>query len=70
MNTGEPNAPSAVTTAGPKTCPVCGTNFGCVAGQGTCWCAEVKLSSEATANLRARFADCLCPRCLSLAAGR
>ncbi len=55
---------------GTEDVPVCGANFGCMAGQGTCWCAEVKLSSEATASLRARFADCLCPRCLSLAAGR
>jgi hypothetical protein len=51
-----------------KSCPVCGAHFGCMAAQEACWCAEVNLSAKATADLRARFTDCLCPRCLALAA--
>jgi hypothetical protein len=73
VNSGEPNAPSAGETPAQKqkTCPACGAQFGCMAAAiESCWCAEVKLSGEATADLRARFADCLCPRCLALAAAR
>jgi hypothetical protein len=68
VNTSEPKAPSAGESTAQKICPVCGARFGCAAAQEVCWCAEVKLSSKATAELRAQFADCLCPRCLALAA--
>ena len=70
MNTGEPKAPSAGESTEQKTCPVCGARFGCMAAQESCWCTRVKLSSDATADLKARFSDCLCPRCLMLAAER
>jgi hypothetical protein len=70
VNTGEPKAPSAGESTEQKTCPVCGARFGCMAAQQACWCAEVKLSSESTADLKKRFSDCLCPRCLALAAER
>jgi len=39
-----------------------------MAAQEACWCAEVKVSGRAVADLRERFTDCLCPRCLALAA--
>jgi Cysteine-rich CWC len=68
LNFGEPKEPSAGNGTEQKNCPVCGARFGCMATQETCWCAEVKLGSKATADLRARFSDCLCPRCLALAA--
>ena len=58
------------TGAEPKTCPVCGASFGCMAAQQNCWCEDVKLSAEKAADLRAQFSDCLCPRCLALAAER
>jgi hypothetical protein len=70
VDIGEPKAPSAGESTEQKTCPVCGTRFGCMATQEACWCAGVKLSNDATADLRARFTDCLCPRCLTLAAER
>jgi Cysteine-rich CWC len=70
VNTGEPKAPLAGDSSEQKTCPVCGAPFGCMAAQGSCWCAGVKLTDKATADLRARFSDCLCPRCLALAAER
>jgi hypothetical protein len=41
-----------------------------MATQAACWCAEVNLSSKATAELRALFTGCLCPRCLALAAAQ
>ncbi len=70
MIIGEPKATSAGDSTDEKSCPVCGARFGCMATQETCWCAEVNLGSKAAADLRARFTDCLCPRCLALAAER
>ena len=45
------------------TCPQCARAFGCHAQQ--CWCAEVKVSLEALAELRRSYASCVCPECLS-----
>ena len=45
-------------------CANCGTFFSCGALESPCWCDTVKLSPAALANLRARYVDCLCPRCL------
>jgi hypothetical protein len=52
-----------------KKCEACGETFACGAPEAGCWCEAVKLTSEAAAQLRARHADCLCPRCLA-AGGR
>jgi hypothetical protein len=41
-----------------------------MAAREACWCTEVKLGGNAAADLRERFTDCLCPRCLALAAER
>lgn len=70
MNSGQRKAPSVGESTEQKTCPICGARFGCMAAQQACWCAEVKLSGESTADLKTRFSDCLCPRCLALAAER
>jgi hypothetical protein len=51
-----------------KTCERCGEAFGCAAPQRSCWCDEVKLSAETLAELKSRYADCLCPHCLAVAA--
>jgi hypothetical protein len=53
-----------------KKCQACGEMFACGAPEPGCWCENVKLTSEAAAQLRARHTDCLCPRCLAAAAGR
>jgi len=53
-----------------KKCEACGETFVCGAPERECWCEELKLTGEAAAKLRARHADCLCPRCLAAAAGR
>ncbi|MGB0034269.1 MAG: cysteine-rich CWC family protein [Candidatus Acidiferrales bacterium] len=50
-----------------KTCVACAGVFSCFAAQGGCWCEEVKLSSKTLSELRARYADCLCPSCLDAA---
>lgn len=51
-----------------KICEACGAQFLCHAPWGPCWCEKVELSTSALADLRARYADCLCPACLAKAA--
>ncbi|MGH9713284.1 MAG: cysteine-rich CWC family protein [Candidatus Acidiferrales bacterium] len=51
-----------------KKCEACGEMFDCGAPERGCWCEDLKLASEAAAELRGRFADCVCPRCLAAAA--
>ena len=51
-----------------KVCEACGETFSCCALAGPCWCDEVKISKETLAILRARYADCLCEKCLNAAA--
>jgi len=48
-----------------KKCAACGQQFSCGAPGPGCWCEDVHLSPAALAQLRARYADCLCPRCLA-----
>jgi len=50
-----------------KTCEACGEKFSCSASAATCWCESVKLDRNTLSKLRARYSDCLCPRCLSAA---
>ncbi|MBD0326275.1 MAG: cysteine-rich CWC family protein [Pyrinomonadaceae bacterium] len=47
-----------------QTCEACGAEFNCGALGSSCWCAEVKLSEAVRAELRARYASCLCRACL------
>jgi len=47
-----------------KICEACGATFTCSASNAGCWCTDVELSGGALAELRERFRDCLCPRCL------
>jgi hypothetical protein len=46
-----------------KTCEACGETFECRAG--ACWCDAVVVTDETRARLRAHYAHCLCPACLS-----
>jgi len=46
-----------------KACSKCGQPFGC-GGLLGCWCREVKLDEATLKDLRANYADCLCPDCL------
>jgi len=51
-----------------KICQACGTQFPCASPWGPCWCEEVKVSITILAELRARYDECLCPKCLTAAA--
>ena len=51
-----------------KKCEACSEMFACGAPDPGCWCEDVNLTTEVAAQLRARHADCLCPRCLAAAA--
>lgn len=52
-----------------KKCSRCGAPFACQQEAG-CWCTEVQVEPSVLAELRARFADCLCEACLrTMAAG-
>lgn len=46
-----------------KKCPRCGERFQCKQAAG-CWCAGLLVESAMLAELRARYADCLCEACL------
>lgn len=45
-------------------CEACGEEFHCGASLAGCWCAEVKLTDEQRAALRAKYTGCLCRACL------
>ena len=47
-----------------KICESCGAEFGCGAKLDGCWCTELTLTESAAAEIRAKFNDCLCPKCL------
>ncbi len=54
----------------PCVCASCGETFGCGAKFDGCWCTEVTLSEEATAEVAKNFDGCLCPKCLNAFASR
>jgi len=51
-----------------KKCEACGANFECASLSKPCWCGKVNLNQTALAELKSRYADCLCPNCLNEAA--
>jgi len=51
----------------PLKCEACGEPFTCGASLSGCWCGEIKLSDDTRAELRMKFKDCLCQRCLEKA---
>jgi hypothetical protein len=52
-----------------ETCESCGREFGCGAREDSCWCRDVALGPDRLAILREHFERCLCPDCLTVAAG-
>ena len=46
-------------------CESCGKEFSCGANVGKCWCFEVGLEKETSAELSESFNNCLCEECLS-----
>lgn len=53
-------------TREPSVCASCGETFGCGAKLDGCWCTDVELSPETADELKAKFKDCLCPKCLQV----
>jgi hypothetical protein len=51
-----------------KSCAACGASFCCGAPAAGCWCEELQVAAEVLYELRVRYADCLCWRCLSAVA--
>ena len=49
-------------------CEACGREFACGAGGDWCWCVRERVPAEVLADLRERYADCLCADCLLRAA--
>jgi len=50
-----------------KRCGSCSELFGCSASEAHCWCEELSLGKSELSELRGRFSDCLCPKCLAAA---
>jgi hypothetical protein len=51
-----------------KNCADCGVGFSCGAPAAGCWCEDVQVAAEVLVALQARYADCLCRRCLTAVA--
>jgi hypothetical protein len=68
MSGGEPELTLLGAAPTLKTCAACGVEFSCGAPAAGCWCEDVSVAREVLLQLRARYADCLCRRCLSAAA--
>jgi len=68
MNGGEPETQLLGMTPTLKNCAACGESCFCGAPVAGCWCEDVQVAVEVLVALRARYADCLCPRCLAAAA--
>jgi hypothetical protein len=54
----------------PSVCEACGGPFICGAKLSGCWCAEIQLSDETRAELKARYNNCLCRECLERLSNR
>jgi hypothetical protein len=45
-------------------CESCAAEFTCNAGQETCWCFDVQVSTDDLGVLKENYQRCLCPQCL------
>ena len=53
-----------------KTCEKCGVAFKCGAKTDTrCWCNAYAVTEESLKNIREKYNDCLCEKCLIEMAG-
>jgi hypothetical protein len=68
MSGGESERQVLGTTPTLKNCAACGESFSCGAPVAGCWCEGVQVAAEVLVGLRARYADCLCRRCVTAAA--
>jgi hypothetical protein len=68
MSGGEPELTMPASAPTGKNCAACGERFSCGAPAAGCWCEGLQVTREVLRELRARYSDCLCLRCLSAAA--
>lgn len=68
MSTSKPDSRSPAQAPKQKTCEACGTQFPCSSPWGPCWCEDVKVGRDTLAEIRSRYSECLCPKCLTAAA--
>jgi hypothetical protein len=47
-----------------RLCEACGDEFTCGVSLSDCWCSEIELTEETRRDLRSKYTDCLCRRCL------
>jgi len=52
-----------------KRCSQCGESFEC-GGLFGCWCRNVNVDATTLVEVRGKYVDCLCPRCLKALARR
>jgi len=46
-------------------CKSCGASFSCCpVPAGGCWCADVSVPEAALEELKGKYEECVCPRCL------
>lgn len=48
----------------PQKCESCGEDFTCGANLKGCWCFEIDVSDNAREELKSKFKECLCRKCL------
>lgn len=48
-----------------KQCAKCGAAFDCCSDGSGCWCEGLRLSTDALQQLKRKYVDCLCPKCLA-----
>lgn len=53
-----------ISKAGRLACESCGQEFTCNAGQDSCWCFDVPVSTENLTEIKEKFDNCLCRKCL------
>jgi hypothetical protein len=68
MTNSKPNRNVPTQPPRQKICEACGIQFPCFSSGGPCWCEDVKVGRETLAEVRSRYNDCLCPKCLAAAA--
>ncbi len=46
-------------------CESCGESFSCGSKTGDCWCFDVEIGTETLADIKTKYKDCLCNKCLT-----
>jgi hypothetical protein len=46
-------------------CESCGEDFSCGSKIGKCWCFAVEVNAETLADIKTKYKECLCEKCLT-----